>query len=46
LFNVREDPGEQRNLANDLTLTPTLERMRMALGKHTGGPLTPNRFNP
>ena len=31
LFNVREDPGEQHNRANDPAMLPTLERMRQAL---------------
>jgi arylsulfatase A-like enzyme len=46
LFNLREDPGELRNLANDTAVRPTLERMRHALGRLTDGPLTPDRFNP
>jgi arylsulfatase A-like enzyme len=46
LFDLREDAGELRNLANDPAMRPTLERMRDALGRLTDGPLTPNRFNP
>jgi arylsulfatase A-like enzyme len=46
LFNLREDAGELRNLANDPAMRPILERMRKALGQLTDGPLTPDRFNP
>jgi arylsulfatase A-like enzyme len=46
LFNLREDPGELRNLANDPSLRPTLARLRTNLGRLTNGPLTPDRFNP
>jgi arylsulfatase A-like enzyme len=46
LFNLREDPGEQHNRANDPAMLPTLERMRKSLTRLTGGVLTPDRFNP
>ena len=46
LFNLREDPGELRNLAKGSAVQPILERMRKALGQLTDGPLTPDRFNP
>jgi hypothetical protein len=39
------DAKEQRNLAGDAAAQPTLERMRAALGRLTGGPLLPQRFN-
>jgi arylsulfatase A-like enzyme len=45
LFHLREDASEQHNLAGDPAHGPTLERMRKALGRLTGGPLTPQRFN-
>jgi arylsulfatase A-like enzyme len=46
LFNLREDPGELRNLAGDPAMRATLERMREAIGSLTAGPLTPDRFKP
>jgi arylsulfatase A-like enzyme len=46
LYHVREDAKEQRNLADDPAAGPSLERMRDRLKKLTGGPLTPERFNP
>jgi arylsulfatase A-like enzyme len=46
LFNLREDPGELRNLAGEPAMRATLERMRKAIGSLTAGPLTPDRFNP
>jgi arylsulfatase A-like enzyme len=45
LFHLRVDAKEQRNLAGDAAAQPTLERMRAALGRLTGGPLLPQRFN-
>jgi len=45
LFHLREDAKEVQNLASDPAMEPTLERMRKALGRLTGGPLTPQRFN-
>ncbi len=44
LFDLREDPKEQRNLAADPTAQTTLRQMRAALNRLTGGPLLPNRF--
>jgi arylsulfatase A-like enzyme len=46
LFNLFNDAKEQRNLANDPAARPSLEQMRDRLKKLTGGPLTPERFNP
>ncbi len=45
LFDLRRDTGEQRNLAGDPAARSTLERMRGALGRLTGGPLLPPRFS-
>jgi hypothetical protein len=45
LFHLRRDATEQMNLARDPASQPTLERMRDALGRQTGGPLEPGRFN-
>jgi arylsulfatase A-like enzyme len=46
LFDLRIDPKEQKNLANDPAARTTLGRMRAQLPKLTNGPLTPERFNP
>ena len=46
LFHLRDDPNEQRNLANDPAAGPRLEQMRGNLKKLTAGPLLPERFNP
>jgi arylsulfatase A-like enzyme len=46
LFRLRDQAPERQNLASDPAMQPTLERMRGALGRMTGGPLTPERFNP
>ncbi len=46
LFHLREDAKEERNLAGDPAAQPTLDRMRGALGRITGGPLLPERFRP
>jgi len=46
LFHSGADAAELHNLAADPALRPTLERMRQAMGRLTGGPLTPERFNP
>ncbi|MFI5455378.1 MAG: sulfatase [Isosphaerales bacterium] len=45
LFHLREDANELNNRAGDPAMEPTLERMRQALGRLTGGPLTPQRFS-
>jgi arylsulfatase A-like enzyme len=45
LFHVSKDVNEQRNLARDPQALPTLERMRQTMGRLTGGPLVPDRFN-
>jgi arylsulfatase A-like enzyme len=45
LFQVREDGREQHNLVGEAAHEPTLKRMRQTLGRLTGGPLTPERFN-
>ncbi len=46
LFRIRDDAQEQQNLAGDPAMQPILQRMRAELGRLTGGPLTPGRFNP
>ena len=46
LFHLRDDSKEEHNLAADPTAHPTLDRMRAALGRMTGGPLVPVRFRP
>ncbi len=45
LFHVSKDAKEQRNLARDPAARPILDRMRQTLGRLTGGPLMPGRFN-
>ncbi len=45
LFRLSDDAEEQRNLAGDPAAQPTLERMRAALDRLTGGPLLPERFS-
>jgi arylsulfatase A-like enzyme len=45
LFHLSEDANEQRNLAGDPSAQTTLEQMRRALDRLTGGPLTPERFS-
>ena len=46
LFRLGDQVPGRQNLANDPPMQPTLERMRDALDRLTGGPLTPERFNP
>jgi hypothetical protein len=45
LFHLSQDANEQRNLAGDPSAQTTLEQMRRALDRLTGGPLTPERFS-
>ena len=45
LFHLSEDAKEQRNLAGDPSAQTTLEQMRAALDRLTGGPLLPERFS-
>jgi arylsulfatase A-like enzyme len=45
LFHLREDPKEQRDLAGDPAVQLSLEKMRTALYRLTGGPLLPERFS-
>jgi arylsulfatase A-like enzyme len=45
LFHLSRDPKEQHNLSGDPTARTTLQRMRAALDRLTGGPLLPVRFN-
>ncbi len=45
LFHLREDVKEMRNLASDPAAQTTLQQMRATLGRLTGGPLLPQRFN-
>ena len=44
LFDLREDPNEQRNLADDPSAQTVLQRMREELERLIGGPLVPGRF--
>ncbi len=44
LFDIASDAGEQTNLAADLSVAPTLKRLRGTLNDVTAGPLTPQRF--
>ncbi len=44
LFDLREDPRQLRNLADDPAHRTVLERMRATLNLILGGPLTPQRF--
>jgi arylsulfatase A-like enzyme len=46
LYHLREDPGEQRDVAASAGARSRLERMRNTLSRLTLGPLTPDRFNP
>jgi arylsulfatase A-like enzyme len=46
LFHLSEDAKEQRNLAGNPSVQATLEQMRAALDRLTGGPLLPERFSP
>ena len=46
LFHLRDDAKEERNLAADPTVRPTLGRKRSVLDSLTNGPLLPGRFNP
>ena len=45
LFHLSDDAKEQRNLARDPSAQTTLQRMRAALDRLTGGPLLPERFS-
>jgi arylsulfatase A-like enzyme len=45
LYHLSRDADERRDLARDPASRPVLERMRDALGRLTGGPLDPSRFN-
>ena len=44
LFHLREDPKEQRNMADDPAAQSTLRQMRAALDRLTEGPLLPRRL--
>jgi arylsulfatase A-like enzyme len=46
LFHRLTDPGESQNIAGDPAAQSMLEKMRKALDRLTGGPLTPERFSP
>jgi arylsulfatase A-like enzyme len=46
LFDLRADPRESLNLAEDAAQRPLLERMRATLDQLTSGPLTVQRFRP
>jgi arylsulfatase A-like enzyme len=46
LYDLREDPREQHDVAASAGSRPRLERMREAVSQLTRGPLTPERFNP
>jgi arylsulfatase A-like enzyme len=45
LFHLSEDAKEQRSLAGEPSAQTTLEQMRAALDRLTGGPLLPERFS-
>jgi arylsulfatase A-like enzyme len=45
LFRLRDDANEQRNMAGDPAAQTTLQQLRAALDRLTGGPLLPQRFN-
>ena len=45
LFNLRDDASELHNRADDPAMAPTVKRLPAALGRLTGGRLTPDRFN-
>jgi hypothetical protein len=45
LFHLSQDPKEQRDLSCDPTAHATLERMRRALDRLSGGPLSAERFS-
>jgi hypothetical protein len=45
LFHLSEDANERHNLAGDPMAQQTLEQMRAALNRLTGGPLLPERFS-
>jgi arylsulfatase A-like enzyme len=46
LFHLGDDARESNNLAGAESARATIERMRSTLCRQTGGPLTPDRFNP
>jgi arylsulfatase A-like enzyme len=46
LFDLRSDPGERRNRADDPAARAALQEMRETLRRLTGGPLSPGRFRP
>jgi arylsulfatase A-like enzyme len=46
LFNLGDDAGQSHDLAGDAALQPILAHLRAVLKQITGGPLTPQRFNP
>ena len=46
LFDLRADPGESRNLVEEVTQQPTLQRMRATLDRTTVRPLALERFRP
>jgi arylsulfatase A-like enzyme len=46
LFHLPQDPKEQYNLADNPAAQVTLQHMRAALDRLTGGPLFPERFKP
>ncbi len=45
LYHLRDDAGQSHDLAAEPALRPRFERMRHALNRLTGGPLTPRRFS-
>lgn len=46
LFDLRADPRESRNLVEEVSQQPTLQRMRATLDRMTAGPLAVERFRP
>jgi arylsulfatase A-like enzyme len=46
LYDLREDPKERHDVSASTAASARLERMRKTLSNLTGGPLSPDRFNP
>ncbi len=46
LFDLRADPRELHDLAQEAPQRPLVERLRTTLDGLTGGPLTVQRFRP
>jgi hypothetical protein len=46
LYDLRQDPLQSRDLADEPAMRPVLDRLRATLTRLTAGPLTHERFNP